>query len=126
MSPQTKNIINWVLGGLVSLFFLYSAYGKLTGAGGPDAAAMVTSLGLDAGTMKMIGIIEILSAILFIYPRTGVLGTLLLAAYMGGAIATLLEHGISIMTPVIISAIVWIVAVIRFPELRSRISSNRT
>ena len=121
MSSQTKNIINWGLGGLVCLFFLFSAYGKLSGAGGADAAAMSKSMGLDADTLKSLGIVEILSALLFLYPRTGILGTLLLVAYMGGAIATHLTHGAPIMTPVIISAIVWIVAVIRFPELRFRI-----
>ena len=124
MSPQTKNIINWVLGGLVAAFFIFTAYGKLTGAGGPDAAAMIKSMGLDGDSVKALGIVEIISALLFLYPRTGILGTLLLVAYMGGVIATNLEHGMSIIPGVIISAILWIIAVIRFPELRSRILSK--
>lgn len=52
---------------------------------------------------------------------TPILGTLLLAAYMGGAIATHLEHGQSIIAPCVIQAFVWIVAVYRFPELRTRL-----
>lgn len=86
---------------------------------------MATGFGLDASTFKMLGIVELISLILFVIPRTGVLGTLLLAAYMGGAIATHLEHGESIMAPCIITAFIWIVAVFRFPELRSRIMGEK-
>jgi hypothetical protein len=49
------------------------------------------------------------------------LGSLLLAAYMGGAIATHLEHGQSIVAPCVIQTFLWIVAIYRFPELKSRI-----
>ena len=119
MDYKTTNIINWVLTGLVSFIFLGSAFSKLMG--GDDAVKMAEGLGLTASVFKTIGVVELIAIILFIYPRTGVLGTLLLAAYMGGAIATHLEHGQSILAPVMIAAFVWIVAVVRFPELRTRI-----
>jgi hypothetical protein len=45
---------------------------------------------------------------------------------MGGAIATHLEHGDSIVAPCVIQAVLWIVAVFRFPELKSRIMSNNS
>jgi hypothetical protein len=89
--------------------------------GGAEAVKMAEGLGISASAFTILGVVELLCAILFIYPRTGILGTLLLAAYMGGAIATHLEHGESIVAPVIVAAFVWIVAVIRFPELRQRI-----
>jgi hypothetical protein len=119
MSPKTKNIINWVLAGLVAFIFLGSAAGKLSG--GADGIKMAESFGISASNFTMIGVVELISIILFLIPRTGVLGTLLLAAYMGGAIATHLEHGQSIVAPAAIAAFVWIVAVIRFPELTQRI-----
>jgi TRAP-type C4-dicarboxylate transport system permease small subunit len=118
MNSKTKKIVDWVLGGLIAAFFLFSAYGKLTAT--EEMINMSSTMGISASTMKTLAIIEILSAILFLIPRTGVLGTLLLAAYMGGAIATHLEHGQSFTMQCIIQAIIWIVAVIRFPELRSR------
>jgi hypothetical protein len=40
---------------------------------------------------------------------------------MGGVIATHLEHGLSIVAPAAIQTFIWIVAVIRFPELTNRI-----
>ena len=122
MSSKTKQIVGWVLAGLIGALFVFSAYGKF--AGGEEGAKMAAAIGLDAASMKTLGIIELLAAVLFLYPRTGVLGTLLLAAYMGGAIATHLEHGMSIVAPCVIQAVIWAVAVFRFPELRSRIMSN--
>jgi uncharacterized membrane protein YphA (DoxX/SURF4 family) len=90
MTTKTKNIINWVLAGLVALVFVASGFNKITG--GAEAIKMAEGFGLSAGSFKMLGFIEIAAAVLFLYPRTGILGTLLLAAYMGGAIATHLEH----------------------------------
>ena len=122
MSSKTTNIVGWVLGGLVTALFLFSASGKLMG--GEEGAKMAEGIGLTVSSLKTIGVVELIAALLFLYPRTGVLGTLLLAAYMGGAIATHLEHGQDITAPCVIQAIIWIVAVFRFPELRSRIMSN--
>lgn len=122
MSSKTQQIVGWVLAGLVAALFLFSAFGKLTA--NPDALKMAANFGIDASSFKMLGLVELVATLLFLYPRTGVLGTLLLAAYMGGAIATHLEHGEPFVAQCVIQAFIWIVAVFRFPELRSRIMSN--
>jgi hypothetical protein len=70
--------------------------------------------------------VEFLSVLLFIIPRTGVLGTLMLAAYLGGAIATHVEHGQPFIAPAIVQAVVWITAVVRFPELSRRLMGSAT
>ncbi len=119
MNVKTKQIILWIFTGIIGLFFAFGAYGKFFPT--EEGLKMTESIGLDASTMMMLGIVELLSVILFIIPRTGVLGTLLLAAYLGGAIATLLEHGLPIMLTCIIQAVIWIIAALRFPELTSRI-----
>jgi DoxX-like family len=122
MTQKIRTIINWVLAGLVAFIFIGSAIGKLTAdeKGLADSAAM----GLSASAMTALAIIELLSVALFLYPRTGVLGSLLLVAYMGGAIATHLQHALPLAAPIAISAFVWIAAVVRFPELTSRIVGN--
>lgn len=119
MSPKTKQIISWVLGGLITALFLFSASGKLMG--NSDALKMAETFGLNASSFKTLGVVELISALLFLYPRTGILGTLLLTAYMGGAIATELEHGNSIIPQCVIQSILWLVAIFRFPELTNRI-----
>ncbi|MEY3198649.1 MAG: hypothetical protein RJA13_607 [Bacteroidota bacterium] len=125
MSSKTKKIIGWVLTGLVSFVFLGSALGKLTG--NEEALEMAASFGLDANTYFTLGLVELISLILFIIPRTGIIGTLFLVAYLGGAIATHLEHGQSIVAPCVIQAFLWVVAIYRFPELKSRfLNANST
>lgn len=123
-SEKTKKIIYWVLTGLVTLVFLGSATGKLTG--NEEALKMAAGFGLDAKTYTIIGLVEVICLILFIIPRTGLLGTLLLAAYMGGAIASHLEHGVSIIAPFIIQTFLIIVAFFRFPELRTRLLNSKS
>jgi hypothetical protein len=119
MSKKSSNLIYWVLTGIVSLIFIGSASGKFFA--NEEAFKMAASFGLDAKTNTLLGIVEIISLILFVIPRTGILGTLLIAAYMGGAIATHLEHGQSIIAPCIIQTILFLVAFYRFPELRTKL-----
>ena len=119
MKSSTKSIIHWILTGLVAFIFIGSAVNKLMGSA--EAIKMAESFGISATTFTLLGVIEIIAVILFIIPRTGILGTLLLIAYMGGAIATHLEHNQSFVVQVGISAFLWIVAVVRFPELTQRI-----
>jgi len=47
---------------------------------------------VNIATYQFIGVIDVLSLLLFIIPRTGVLGTMPLVAYLGGAIVTHLQH----------------------------------
>lgn len=86
------------------------------------AVAQAASIGLDATTYWWIGVVEVISLVLFIVPRTGVLGALLLIAYLGGAIATHLQHQQPIVMPVAIQVLLWIAAALRFPELTQRLS----
>ena len=122
MTEKTKVFIQWVLTGLVAFIFLGSAFGKLTAD--TKGLEMAAAFGLDAQSYLYIGVLEIISIILFIIPRTGIVGTLLLCAYMGGAIVTHLEHQESIVAPCVIQTFLWIVAFIRFPELSSRIRNK--
>jgi len=119
MKEKTKKIVGWILTGVIALMFGASALGKLFG--GPDAAKMAESFGLTGQINQTLGIIELVSVILFIIPRTGVLGGLLLIAFMGGAIATHLEHGQPVVAPCVIQAVLWLIAIFRFPELRQRL-----
>jgi hypothetical protein len=44
---------------------------------------------------------------------------------MGGAIATHLEHGESVLIPCVIQAVLWTVALYRFPELGTRLLKGK-
>ena len=114
----------WSLTALIGLIFIGSAVGKLMpGSGATDMAAQ---MGISVGTIKAIGTVELISVLLFIFPRTGVLGTLLLTAYMGGAIAVHVTKGLPLAAPMIIVSILWLVAIYRFPELKKRLFEGNT
>ena len=123
-SEKTKKIIYWVLTGLVSFVFLGSSIGKF--AANEDALKMAASFGLDASTYNLRGVIELVCLILFIIPRTGIIGAILLASYMGGAIATHLEHGESIIAPCVIETFLLLVAFYRFPELKTKLLNSKS
>jgi hypothetical protein len=120
---KTNKTVAWVLTGLISLAFLGSAIGKLMA--NAEALKMAEQFGIDASTYLYIGIIELICLILFIIPRTGILGTLLLSAYMGGAIATHLEHGQSVIAPCVVQTVLFLVAFYRFPELRKTLFNEK-
>jgi hypothetical protein len=61
--------------------------------------------------------LEISSAILFLFPRTRSMGLLLVSSYMGGAIATHVEHGLSFIQPGVFLALLWLGAWLRHPQI---------
>ena len=123
-TSKTQKIIYWGLTALVGFVFLGSAISKLTA--NAEAIKMAAGFGIDASTYSMLGIIELASVILFIIPRTGVVGTILLAAYMGGAIATHVQNGVPILAPCVILTFVLLVAFYRFPELVNRLLNRQS
>lgn len=124
MSQKAIKITGWALTVILGLLFTMSALMKLTK--NDEVMAQAISIGFDPLTYQIIGVIEIISLILFVIPRTGVFGTLLLAAYMGGAIVTHLQHQEPIMVAVVIQSLIWITAFLRFPELNQRLISPKT
>lgn len=105
-SKKLTNIAAWVLAGLLTALYLFSAYGKLSN---PTQMEQM-KLG-DWGVIIAIG--EIVSAILFLIPRTTKYGTLLLSSYMGGAIILHMTMPSSIVMPSVILILVWVVAFLR-------------
>ncbi|MEY2921563.1 MAG: hypothetical protein RL108_172 [Bacteroidota bacterium] len=119
MTIKTKTTISLILTILVSALFIFSAVGKI--AGTKEVIEGAKAMGLTPATMRNIGIIELIITLLFASNRTGVIGGVLLLAYMGGAIATHLEHGQSVVAPIAIAVFVGVVALFRFPELTLRV-----
>jgi hypothetical protein len=69
---------------------LMSAFMKISG----NAQMMTGLTAIGFGPyIKLFGIIEVISLILFFYPKTYKIGFYLLCCYLGGALATELSHG---------------------------------
>jgi hypothetical protein len=119
MNNKTRKIIGCTLSGIVLLLMAGSAIDKISGS--TYSLEMTRSFGITPAVYRLLGIVELTSVILFMFPRTGVLGLLLLSSYLGGAIATHLQHGQNIIFPAAIEAFIWIAALFRFPQLWQRI-----
>lgn len=123
MTTKWSNITGWVLSGIAGLMLGASAIDKIIQSG--HALEMGASFGLSAGIYSLLGVIEILSVALFLYTQTGILGTLLLSSYLGGAIATHLQHHQDVLFPACFEVLIWVAAVIRFPELTRRLYNKQ-
>lgn len=107
---KTTKTIAWVISGLLTALFLFSASGKIMH---PEQMEQ-----MKLGDWRIIIIIgEIGSALLFLFPKTTKFGTFLLSAYMGGAIIIHMMNAMSIVMPSIVLILVWVVAFLRNPEL---------
>ena len=76
-----------VLTGLFALFMLGASIApKLVGM--PVAAETLISLGWKADYVLMIGTMELVFLALYLFPRTNLLGAILMTGLLGGAMAT--------------------------------------
>lgn len=77
----------WILSFLFALFIVAaSVIPKLSGA--EAAASTMTGIGWSSQYLLLIGALEFVGTILFIVPRTALLGAILMPAVIGGAIAS--------------------------------------
>jgi len=114
---KSRIITGWIIAGLLTVLYLYSASGKLMH---PEQMEQM-KLG-DWRIIITIG--EIVSALLFLFPKTNIFGTLLLSSYMGGAIIIHMTGGISIMMPSVVLILVWIGSFVRNPELLAKLKKR--
>jgi hypothetical protein len=101
---------------LVGALLLFSGSMKLVG--GPELAAGFSHLQLPYDLRTFLGVIEIVCAIIYLVPHTAVLGAILLAGYMGGAMVTHLRIGEPMHTQFILGVLAWGGLWLREPRLR--------
>lgn len=107
---KTRVISGWIIAGLLTALFLFSAMGKFTNP------QMMEQLKLGDWAI-IIAIGEIVSTLLFLFPKTNKWGTLLLSAYMGGAIVAHMITAQSIIFPSVALILIWVTGFIRNTEL---------
>ena len=82
---RAKRIASWTLSGLFTAFMLFDAGMKL--ANNPMVEKTGREMHLPAGSGFGIGVMEAAILVLYLFPRTAVLGAVLVAALMGGTAA---------------------------------------
>lgn len=64
-------------------------------------------MGWTADKMKYLGVVEIVCTLIYLFPRTAIIGAILLTAYMGGAVATHVRVGDPFWTQILVGVFIW-------------------
>jgi hypothetical protein len=87
-------------------------------------------LGYPAHVVLPLGLIQVVCLILYVVPRTAVLGAILWTGYLGGAVATHVRIGNPLLThvlvPVIVGAVLWLGLWLREARVRALFESRRS
>jgi len=108
-----------VISGLASLAFLLSGFLKFKG--GPELAQGMAHLGLPDSMVLPLAILELTCVTLYLIPQTSVLGAILLAGYIGGAICTHWRAGDPFIIQIVLGLLVWLGLYLREPRLKALI-----
>jgi len=104
MTTKTRTVISIAVGILPSAMLLMSAFMKLSS--NPQMVQGLTQGGFGP-YIKLFGLAELVFVAFFFIPATRKLGFLLLCAYLGGAMATELSHGMPPMSALLL-ALYWV------------------
>jgi hypothetical protein len=123
MSPSVPGSV-WIariLGGLGVLFLAFDALMKVLMLA--PAVEGTTQLGYPVHTIFPIGMLQVVLLVLYLVPRTTVLGAVLWTGYLGGAIATHVRAESPLFThvlfPIYIALLLWAPLWLRDPRLRA-------
>ncbi len=122
MSPASvtsKNMlwIGRILSGLVALMLLFSVTMKLMKP--PMFVQEFARLGYMESAALGIGILEIACVAVYLFPRTAMLGAILLTGYLGGATATHVRISDPFIPPIVGGVLVWAGLYLRDERLRA-------
>jgi hypothetical protein len=112
-----------IISGLPVLFLLFDALLKFVR---PEQVVQGTvELGYPESVILPLGFVLLISTLLYVIPKTSVLGAILLTGYLGGAVATHVRIGNPLFThilfPVYVGVLLWLGLYLRDTRLRALI-----
>ena len=111
---------SYILQGIVVLLFLMGPANNLLQT--EMAVEGAVEFGYPKDAVMYMGLILLVSTILYAIPKTTFIGALLLTAWLGGAVATHLIHNdplTNIFIPVVFGIIMWVAIWLRSEKLRA-------
>ena len=115
--PRWMTITGWILTVLVVLMLAFGFVFSLLKPEQMNAGLKQQEWPLDVAPYLLA--LEVICALLYIIPKTSILGAIVLTGYFGGAIAThLRQHDPILIVPLIVAIIVWLGIYLREPRLR--------
>ncbi|HEY5745617.1 MAG TPA: DoxX family protein [Chryseolinea sp.] len=106
-----------IISGLIILFLLVDSIMKLIRES--HYVDGTKQLGFSISLVQPLGIVLLLITILYIIPRTAVIGAVFLTAYFGGAVAIMIQQGQSFVFPIAFCTLAWVGLFCQQPALKS-------
>lgn len=110
-----------IIGALAVLFLIFDCVIKLLML--TIAVEATAQLGYPRDLVFIIGLIESVCLVVYLVPRTSILGAILLTGYLGGAVASQVRIGSplfsNILFPIYIATMIWAALVLRDARLRA-------
>jgi hypothetical protein len=117
-SSRARRRTGAVVSGLSIALLLFDSIGKL-----------IRGAQVIEGSVPVIGVILLACVIVYLVPRTSVLGAILLTGYLGGAVAMRLVNGSPLLTdtlfPVYVGALLWGGLILREERLHALVPLRR-
>jgi hypothetical protein len=115
---RAASAVGWILTGLVSAFLLFDGVAKIIR---PRFVVEGTvKYGFQESVILPLGIVLTACTILYLIPRTCVLGAILLTGYLGGAVCTHVRAGEgAFLFAVVFGGLVWLGLYLRNPRIRA-------
>lgn len=113
-----RTIGGWVIHVPIAGLMIFSGWGKVFGSIPEDVAKALQGYGLTEH-IKLIGVGEMLTAIILLFPYTSSLGVLLASSFWGGAICLHLSHGEPYFLQSVLLVLTWVGAFLRTPLMFS-------
>ena len=118
---RTARRVGLVVTALVTLFLLFDAVTKLLRL--QVVVDATVQMGFPEATVPIIGGTLLLCVVLYLVPRTAVLGAVLLTGYLGGAVCAQLRIEAplfsTLLFPVYVGVLVWLGLYLRSAALRA-------
>ena len=116
-----------IMSALPALFLFVDAVGKLVKPA--PVVEGTLQLGYPESVILGLGIVLLACTVLYVIPRTAILGAILLTGYLGGAVATHVRVGNPLFThvlfPVYVAVLIWSGLYLRDERLRALIPLRR-
>lgn len=112
-----------VISVLVAAMLIMSAVMKFTQ--GKDIVEGFEHLGYPLKLAYPLGILELTCVVVYLIPRTSVLGAILLTGYLGGATATHVRLEENFVMPIVLGVLAWLALFLRDARIRALIPVKR-
>ncbi len=124
--PKFRLWASYIIQSIVILMFLMGAVNNILLT--ESAVNGAVELGYAEDTVFNLGIVLLISTILFAIPRTSFIGAILLTAWLGGAIATHVIHNdpiFNVLFPVVFGILIWTGLWLRDKRLQKLLNAKK-